>query len=337
MTQRLLISLVVIPGMLVGPPLLAGEGRTYVRVVGSNSLRPFADAVADRVGKSGKLKRPLVESTGTGGGIRLFCEGLGADHPDIANASRRMKETEYAFCQSRGVTNIVEVKIGYGGVVLAHSKQHPPMSLTRKHLFLALAKEVPDPLCPSCEHLVPNPVKRWKELDPTLPDRRIQVFGPPISSGTREVFTEAVMQAGCEALPLIGAGKEPRELCEAIRDDGAYREGSGNTIVKKLRTNPDAIGIMAYNLFHKHAKELDSVRIEGFTPEPRSIASHQYPLTRPLFFYLKGQHIGKVSGLEHYIAEFTSEKAWGDKGYLVPIGLIPMSEGERRAYAPESL
>ncbi|MGH8604531.1 MAG: substrate-binding domain-containing protein, partial [Gammaproteobacteria bacterium] len=249
-------------------------------------------------------------------------------------ASRRMKKTEYAFCHSRGVTNIVEVKIGYGGVVLAHSKQHPPMSLTRKHLFLALAKEVPDPLCPSCEHLVPNPVKRWKELDPTLPDVRIQVFGPPVSSGTREVFAESVMHAGCEALLLIGARKELRELCEAIRDDGAYREGSGDTIIKKLRAHPDTIGIIAYNLFHMHAKELDPVRIEGFNPEPRSIAAQEYPLTRPLFFYLKGQHIGKVSGLEQYVAEFTSEKAWGDKGYLVPIGLIPMSKGERKAYTP---
>ncbi|MGH8608610.1 MAG: substrate-binding domain-containing protein [Gammaproteobacteria bacterium] len=182
---------------------LAVELRGYVRMVGSSSIRPFADAVADRIGKSGKLKRPLVESTGTGGGIKLFCEGVGADHPDIVNASRRIKKTEYAFCESRGVTHIIEVKIGYGGVVLAHSKQPNPMSLTRRELFLALAKGVPDFSCPSCEQIVPNPFKRWIELKPNLPDLRIQVFGPPISSGTREVFAEAVMQVGCEDFPLI--------------------------------------------------------------------------------------------------------------------------------------
>lgn len=336
MIHRLIISLVVILGTPVGPAS-AAEGRTYVRVVGSSSIRPLADAVADRVGKSGKHKRPLVEATGTGGGIRLFCEGLGADYPDIANASRRMKDTERAFCRSRGVTKVVEVKIGYGGVVLAHSKQHPPMSLTRKHLFLALAKEVPDPLCPSCTQLVPNRVTRWKELDPTLPDLRIKVLGPPISSGTREVFSEAVMLAGCEALPGIEAQKEKEELCEAMREDGAYLEASGETIVRKLRSDADAIGIIAYSLLHKYAEDLDTVRIEGSTPDARSIASHEYPLSRPLFFYLKEQHIGKVSGLEQYVTEFTSEKAWGDKGYLVPIGLIPLSKSDRIASAPENL
>ncbi len=336
MTHRLFVWLFVILAALTAQASLAAELRGYVRVVGSSSIRPFADAVANRAAKSGKLKRPLVESTGTGGGIKLFCEGVGADHPDIVNASRRIKKTEYAFCESRGVTHIIEVKIGYGGVVLAHSKQADPMSLTRRELFLALAKEVLDPPCPGCEQIVANPFKRWIELNPKLPDLRIQVFGPPISSGTREVFAEAVMQVGCEDFPLIATRKEPRDLCQAMRDDGAYTEGSADTIVKKVRANPHAIGIIAYNLFHKHAKELDAARIEGFAPHPQSIASHGYPLSRPLFFYLKGQHIGKVLGLAQYVAEFTSEKAWGDRGYLTAIGLIPMPASERRTYAHDA-
>jgi len=335
-THRLLVWVFVIPAVLTAQVSLAAERRGYVRVVGSSSIRPFADAVADRVAKNGKLKRPLVESTGTAGGIKLFCEGVGADHPDIVNASRRIKKTEYAFCESRGVTHIIEVKIGYGGVVLAHSKQPNPLSLTRRELFLALAKKVPDPPCPSCEQIVPNPFKRWIDLKPKLPDLRIQVFGPPISSGTREVFAEAVMQVGCEDFPLIAARKERRDLCQTLRDDGAYTEGSGDTIMKRVLANPGALGIVAYNLFHKHARELDAARIEGFAPDRQSIGSHKYPLSRPLFFYLKEQHIGKVSGLTQYIAEFTSEKAWGDRGYLTAIGLISMPPSERKTYAHDA-
>lgn len=339
--RLLFISIILILPLIGGKAVSADELRSYVRVVGSSTIRAFADAVADRVAKSGRIKRPLVESTGTAGGIVLFCEGVGAEYPDVANASRRISQSEFASCQSSGVTNIVEVKIGYGGVVLAHSHKHTPFPLARRELFLALANEVPDPGCPSCETLVPNPYKRWKEINPALPDMKIQVFGPSISSGTCDVFTEAVMSVGCGSFTAIAAKEQQRvnlpSACENVRDDGTYREAGGETLVKNLATNPDAVGIMGYDLFHQHARELNAISIEDVAPSQQSIASHRYAFGLPLFFYLKGEHVGKVAGLAQYTAEFTSEKAWGDKGYLAAIGLIPMSANERKAYAKDAV
>ncbi len=314
----------------------AADLRGYTRIVGSHSIRPFADAVADKLAKAGKVKRPWVESTGTRGGIKLFCEGTGANVPDIVNASRRMERRELEYCRASGVKDIVEVKIGYGAVTLARAKDQEPLRLTRKALYLALAKEIPDPACTGCEAFVRNPYRSWKEVDPTLPDARIEVLGPPEGSGTREVFSELVMEVGCMAFPATLAFKDRDaarfdKLCRTIREDGVYVRS--DRLAAEVGARPGALGIMAYNEFFSDTRKLDAVAIDGVTPSADSIKSQEYPVSRTLYFYVKGKRVGKVAGLAQYIAEFTDDRAWGDEGYLVQKGLIPLPPAERKAVA----
>ncbi|MGX2042020.1 substrate-binding domain-containing protein [Methylocaldum sp. MU1018] len=321
-------------------PLSAAEVRGFVHVNGSNTVRPFADAVADQVGKSGKIKRPWVESNSTSGGIQLFCEPESGESPDIVNASRPMKKSEFEACQASGVKNIVEVKIGYGGIVLAHSAKGPALDITRKELFLALGKKVPDPKCKNCDTLVPNPYKTWKEINPSLPDIKIEVIAPPFSSGVRELFEEAVSRAGCESFPFIAAWKEThklkyKETCFSARTDGVYVEESGDAAVGMLARHPGMLGFVTYKQYASNIGRLAAVRIDGAAPSPESIAENRYPIARPLFFYLKADRVGKVKGLQQYLAEFTGEKAWGEKGYLASLGLVPMSAVERKLYAAD--
>jgi phosphate transport system substrate-binding protein len=312
-----------------------------VHINGSNTVRPLADAVADRVSKSGKAKRPWVESNSTSGGIQLFCEPENGESPDIVNASRPMKKSEFEACQDSGIKNIVEVKFGYGGMVFAHSKKQPPLDVSRKELFLALAKNVPDPKCKNCDTLVPNPYKSWKEINPSLPDLKIEVIAPPFSSGTRELFEESVSRAGCESFPFIAAWKDTqkakyKEACFTARKDGAIVEESGDVAVSMLAKNPNLLGFIPYDQFIQNGERLNGARIDGVAPSAESIASLQYPIARPLYFYLKADHVGKVPGLAQYVAEFTSEKAWGDKGYLTSKGLVAMSQAERKNYAADA-
>ncbi len=323
---------------IVLQPVWAADLRGYLHVVGSHSIRPFADAVADKLAKSKKVKRPWVESTGTRGGIKLFCEGSGADTPDIVNASRRMERREFDFCRRTGVKDIVEVKIGYGAVTLARLKKQEPLRLTRKALYLALAKEIPDPACTGCETFVRNPFRTWKEVDPVLPDVEIEVLGPPEGSATREVFAELVMEGGCVGFPAASALKDRDaarfdRLCRTIREDGVYGQENPDKLAEKLAARPGAIAIMAYHQYFTHSKMLDAASIEGVTPSTDSVTSQQYPISRTLYFYVKGDRVGKVPGLAQYIAEFTDDRAWGDKGYLVAKGLIPLAATERKAVA----
>ncbi|MGH8558385.1 MAG: PstS family phosphate ABC transporter substrate-binding protein [Methylococcales bacterium] len=315
-----------------------GEARDYVSIVGSSTVYPFATVVAEQFGKSSSFKTPKIESTGTGGGLKLFCSGLGVEHPDIANASRRIKKSEYDTCQANGVTNIVEVKIGYDGIALARAKAAPILELSSKDIFLALAKEVPDPN--GGETLVPNPYMTWKQVNESLPDSKIEVLGPPPTSGTRDAFVELAMEGGCKSFEWIKSIKEKDEdefkrICHTIREDGAFIEAgeNDNLIVQKLEANSNAVGIFGFSFLDQNSDKVAASKIDGVSPEFASIADGSYPVSRPLYFYAKKSHIGVIPGLQEYMSEFVSEKAIGEEGYLSDRGLIPMPKQERDEFS----
>ena len=319
----------------------AQSARDYISIVGSSTVYPFSTTVAEQFGKThSKFKTPKVESTGTGGGFKLFCSGVGVQYPDISNASRKIKSSEVESCAKNGVTDIVEVKIGYDGIVIASSKKAQAMALTRKDLWLALAKEVPEA---STGKLVANPFKTWKDVDPKLPDRKIEVLGPPPTSGTRDAFVELVMDEGCKDFPAIQAleksdPKQAKAACGAIREDGAYIEAgeNDNLIVNKLVSNPNALGIFGFSFLEENLDKIQGETVDGMAPDFENIASGKYPVSRPLFFYVKKAHIEVIPGLKEYITEFTSEKAAGDEGYLSNKGLIPLPSAERKQVADDA-
>ena len=312
--------------------------RDYISIVGSSTVYPFATVVAERFGNATKYSTPKIESTGSGGGMKLFCAGLGAEHPDITNASRRMKASEFEMCKKNGVTNIVEVLIGYDGIVLANSNKAEPMSLTRKDIYLALGKQVPNP--DGSETLVANPYKTWKEVNPALPNVKIEVLGPPPTSGTRDAFAELALEGGAKSFPWIAAMKSQdktkyKAVTRSVRKDGAYIEAgeNDNLIVQKLNANPKALGIFGFSFLEQNSDKVQGSVIEGQEPTFETIADKSYPVSRPLYFYVKKDHIDVIPGIKQYLAEFTSEKAWGEEGYLADKGMIPMGTGKRREMA----
>jgi phosphate transport system substrate-binding protein len=310
--------------------------RDTINIVGSSTVFPFSTTVAETFGRSSGFKTPKVESTGTGGGMKLFCAGVGVDHPDITNASRPMKATEFEACQDKGVKDITEVKIGFDGIVLAESKAGQSMDLTLKDIFTALAKEVPD----ASGKLVPNPNKTWKDVNPALPDEKIEVLGPPPTSGTRDAFSELAMEGGCSAYESIKALKKSDEkkhkaVCQGIREDGAYIEAgeNDNLIVQKLVANPKAIGIFGFSFLDQNTDKIQGLKIGGVEPTYETISSGAYPISRSIYFYVKNAHVGTIPGIKEYIAEFTADKAWGPEGYLADKGLIALPDAERAAVA----
>jgi phosphate transport system substrate-binding protein len=314
--------------------------RDYISIVGSSTVYPFATVVAEQFGKTTRFKTPKIESTGSGGGLKLFCAGVGVEYPDITNASRRIKKSEQEMCAKNGVTDVVEVKIGYDGIVLANSKAAPQLKLSRKDIFLAVAKEVPDPQDPASGKLVENPYQTWKDVNPALPNVKIEVLGPPPTSGTRDAFAELAMEGGCKKIDWIKAMKKSdkkayKAVCHTVREDGAYVEAgeNDNLIVQKLETNPNAFGIFGFSFLDQNADKLQGSNIDGMDPTFDNIAAGDYPVSRPLFFYVKKAHVGAVPGIAEYLAEFTSDKAWGEDGYLADKGLIPMPEAERSQFA----
>jgi phosphate transport system substrate-binding protein len=340
-TRTLLLAM----GLVAVAPLQAASGaRDSISIVGSSTVYPFSAAVAEQYGKSGKFKTPKVEATGTGGGIKLFCGGVGPKFPDIANASRKMKKSEYDACQKAGVKDIVEVKIGFDGIVVAQSKKSTnALPLTRKEIFLALAKQVPDPKNPEGGNLVDNPYKNWNEINPALPATKIEVLGPPPSSGTRDAFAELALEGGCQEIPWIKAKKEKddawfKSTCMTVREDGAYVEAgeNDNLIVQKLEANPIAAGVFGYSFLAMNEDRLNASTVDGQAPTYEAIAEGKYPVSRPLFFYVKKGHIGVIPGIEEYVAEFTSEKAAGPEGYLADKGLIALPDAERKEVAKEA-
>jgi phosphate transport system substrate-binding protein len=320
----------------------AQAARDYIFIVGSSTVYPFATVVAENFGRISSFKTPKIESTGSGGGLKLFCSGVGVEHPDITNASRRIKSSEVELCANHGVKDIIEVKIGYDGIVLANDKSAPTFELSLQDIYLALAKQVPDPKNPSgtgVGSLVDNPYKTWKAVNPALPDIKIEVLGPPPTSGTRDAFVELAMEGGCKSIDWIKALKDDKNtyqaICHGIREDGAYVEAgeNDNLIVQKLQANPAALGIFGFSFLDQNADKLKGSIVGGVEPTFDDIASGSYPVSRSLYFYVKKAHIGVIPGVEGYLAEFTSEKAWGPDGYLADRGLIPMPEAERAEYA----
>ena len=308
--------------------------RDYISIVGSSTVYPFSTVVAERFGKSTDFRTPKVESTGSGGGLKLFCSGVGDATPDITNASRAIKGSEIKLCAKNGVTEIVEVKVGYDGIVLANTKAADRMELTRKDIFLALAKNVPNP--DGSETLVENPYKTWKDVNPALPNRKIEVLGPPPTSGTRDAFVELAMEGGCKKVPFIKAIKKQdkkkfKAICHGMREDGAYVEAgeNDNLIVQKLVANPKALGIFGFSFLEQNSDKVQGSKIDGKLPTFDAISEGDYPVSRSLFFYVKKAHVGVIPGIEEYLAEFTSERAMGEDGYLADKGMIPMMDEER--------
>jgi phosphate transport system substrate-binding protein len=312
---------------------LAQSARDSINIVGSSTVYPFTTTVAEQFGRGGKFKTPKVESTGTGGGIKLFCNGVGPQFPDVANASRRMRPAELATCQKNGVKDVVEIKVGYDGIVMAENKTGQTLSLTRKDVYLALAKNIPDPANPS--NLIPNPHTTWKDVNPKLPATKIEVLGPPPTSGTRDSFVELYLEAGCRTyvwLDNLRTQDEPsfKRKCDTIREDGAYVEAgeNDNLIVQKLSANPNAVGIFGFSFLEENMDKLKGAVVDNVTPTFESISSGKYPASRALFIYVKKQHVGVIPGINEFIAEYTSDKALGEEGYLADKGLIPPSKSE---------
>ncbi len=310
------------------------QSRDYISIVGSSTVYPFATAVAEQFGRSSSFKTPKIESTGSGGGMKLFCKGVGVEHPDITNASRRMKDSEFKTCKSNGVRDVIEVLIGSDGIVLANSKKSKQLSIGRKEIFLALAKEVPDPN--GGQKLVPNPYTMWSDIDPKFPNTKLEVLGPPPTSGTRDAFNELAMEGGCKKIDWISAMKKsdkPRykQVCHSIREDGPFIEAgeNDNLIVQKLEANPSAYGVFGFSFLDQNADKIQGSMVDGKAPTFENIADGAYPISRPLYFYVKKAHVGKVPGIKEYLSEFTSEKAWGPDGYLADKGMIPLPDGER--------
>ncbi|MEE9139934.1 MAG: PstS family phosphate ABC transporter substrate-binding protein [Alphaproteobacteria bacterium] len=328
-------ALAAVTALAVAASGAPAKARDQIRIVGSSTVFPFATAVAEKFGKTTDFKTPVVESTGSGGGFKLFCAGVGVRHPDITNASRRIKKSEMDNCANNAVFDVTEVKIGYDGIVIAKSKEAEPVELTLRQVFLALAKDVPAD--DKGENLVPNPLEKWSDIDPALPNAKIEVLGPPPTSGTRDAFVEIAMEGGCKTFPALKALKEKdekkyRAVCHAIREDGAFVEVGENDvlIVQKLVANPNALGIFGFSFLDQNRDRVRGSAIEGVEPEFETISDGSYPISRSMYFYVKNAHLGSIRGMKDYVAEFTSEKAWGPEGYLADKGLIPLADEERR-------
>jgi len=312
-------------------------GREYIEVVGSSTVYPFSTVVAETFGKKTKFKTPKIESTGSGGGFKLFCSGNGIDTPDITNSSRRIKSSEVEACAANGVEGITEVQVGFDGIAIANAKDGKTFNLSRKDLFMALAKDVPTD---KDGELVPNPYKTWKDVNADLPDIKIEVLGPPPTSGTRDAFAELALEGGCQQFAWIKAIKKTekdkyKSTCHSVREDGAYIEAgeNDNLIVQKLEKNPDALGVFGFSFLDQNSDKVKGASVDGVEISFEAIADGSYPVSRPLFFYVKNDHVGKVPGIAEFLAEFTSEEAWGDDGYLTEKGLIPLSKEKREEIA----
>lgn len=327
------------------------QSRGQIRIVGSSTVFPFATAVAEEFGRTTDFKTPIVEATGSGGGLKLFCSGIGTSYPDITNSSRRIKSTEVALCARNGVEQIVEVKIGYDGIVIAATKQAPEMQLSLRELFLALAAKVPAPGTEGgVGNMIDNPYNNWSDINPALPNRPIVVLGPPPTSGTRDAFNELALEAGCDTFAGMHALKESdaltyRSLCRSVREDGHYTEAgeNDNLIVQKLQTNPDAVGVFGFSFLDQNADVLHAYPVSTLPEEQKhdptfeEIADGNYPISRSLYFYVKKAHVGVIPGIREYLSEFTSDKASGEYGYLSDRGLIPLHDEDRIKFEQAAL
>ena len=310
----------------------AFAARDQIRIVGSSTVFPFVAAAAEQFGKDDAYRTPIVESTGTGGGLAMFCSGSGEDTPDMANASRAIKDSEIALCKKNGVTRIGELKIGYDGIVLANARDAALFKLTKAQLFLALAKQVPVK-----GKLVDNPYKHWRDIDKALPNLPIMIYGPPPTSGTRDAFVELVMEKGCEhfdEFTAFYADKDARKAaCVRVREDGGFIEAgeNDNLIVQKLVASPEALGIFGYNFLEQNAALVKANPINGAVPSIQSILDGSYKVARSLYVYVKLDHVGTIYGLKEFIQLLSSKAAIGHHGFLIVKGLLPLTEAEQEA------
>ncbi|TVV72824.1 substrate-binding domain-containing protein [Sphingomonas solaris] len=331
MTERNALALAA---ALAAVALVPGQAmaRTQIRAVGSSTVYPFATAVAERFARGNPgAGAPIIESTGTGAGMKLFCAGIGERFPDIENASRRIKPSELKLCAANGVTAITEVQVGLDGIALATSKRSPLAGVTTRDIYMALAKT---------PFGKPNKSKTWKDVNAKLPALPIRVYGPPPTSGTRDAFGELLMTPACETNAGIAALKSSDEakfkaICTAVREDGGYIEAgeNDNLIVQKLEANPGTLGLFGYSYLEANQDQLKGVTIDGVAPSYQTIASFRYPGARPLYLYVKDAHVGAIPAIRGYLAEFTRETTWGPQGYLVRRGLIASPDAVRNRSA----
>jgi phosphate transport system substrate-binding protein len=324
---RTLAAAGAIAAALATAPAL-GEARDTVHIVGSSTVYPFSSAVAERFGKGGKFRTPVVESTGTGGGFKLFCSGVGVDTPDINDASRPITDSEKAICTGAGVT-VSEFRIGYDGIVVAATKG-ASFDLTREQLYRAVAKTVP-----VGGKLVPNPYKNWNEIDPKLPKRPINVLGPAPNHGTRDAFVELVMDPSCEQFaPIKALAKDQMQrTCQTVREDGSWIDVAADyaVIMGKLKNDKNAVGVFTFSYVDQNRDKIQAAKVDGVAASLETISSGQYPISRPLFIYVKKAHVGVIPGLAEFVQEFVGDKAGGKEGYLVDKGLVPAPAKDLKA------
>jgi len=325
----LLAGLAALASLGFADPAAAQQARDQIRIVGSSTVYPFTTTVAERFAQSGGFKAPIVESTGTGGGMKLFCGGVGTQHPDMTNASRRITKAEFDACATNGVKDIVEMKVGYDGIAVALKKGTPDVNLKREDLWLALAAQVP-----VNGQMVANPYKTWKQVNASLPDWKIEVMGPPPTSGTRDSFVELVMDVGCKKFPEVNAiadAKAKATACAKIREDGAFIEAgeNDNLIVQRLASGqPGLMGVFGFSFLEENMDKLHGAKVDGVEPTFESISEGKYPVSRPLFVYAKKAHIGVVPGMKEFLTEYTSDRSMGQNGYLEKKGLVAMPKKE---------
>ncbi len=317
------------------------NSRDQIYVVGSSTVYPFATVVAETFGKKTEYKVPKIESTGSGGGMKLFCKGLGTNHPDITNASRRVKKGEFIKCQDNGI-DFVELKVGYDGIVIANSKKSPQLNVTKRQLFLALGKMIPEGNKEGGK-LVDNFNTKWSDIDPNLPNIKIEVLGPPPTSGTRDAFNELAIEGGCKTFPELKAIKKQdkkkyKALCRGIREDGAFIEAgeNDNLIVQKLTENENAFGVFGFSFLMENESIIQGSLVEGKAPTMENIADKSYGVSRPLYVYIKSAHVDIIPGIREFLNEFTHEDTWGPGGILEERGLIPMPTEERIKFSNDA-
>lgn len=309
------------------------QARDQIKIVGSSTVYPFSSAVAEELGATTKYPTPVVESTGSGGGMKLFCAGNGMDTPDITNASRRMKAKEVKLCTKNGVTDITEAVIGFDGIAFAQSKANKPFNVTKKQLLLAVAKEVPSK---DGKSLIANPYKKWSDIDASLPNREITIYGPPKSSGTRDAFEDMILKGQTKKMSVYTdiykkTGNKTYKKYKLIRTDGVYVPSgeNDNLIVSKLDKNREAFGIFGYSFLMENEDKVQGAKVNGVFPTPAAISSGEYPISRSLFFYIKNSHTSKVPAMNAYVDMFMSEDMIGPDGILGEIGLIALPDARR--------
>ncbi|MGQ0589324.1 MAG: substrate-binding domain-containing protein [Sphingosinicella sp.] len=306
-----------------------GGSRGQIRIVGSSTVYPFSVAVAERFAQANpSFGAPIVESTGTGGGMNLFCGGVGPQHPDISNASRRIKAGEIEQCNRNGVQQIIEVPVGIDGLALIESSGRPTgFQLTARDIYAALAAN---------PFGRPQTARTWREVNPALPDVPLRVYGPPPTSGTRDSFAELILDQGCDSDPAMEALKESdsdrhQQVCRQIREDGAYIEAgeNDNLLVQRVAENQGAIGVLGYSFLEENGERVRGIPIGGVSPTAETIQNFTYPGARRLYIYVKGEHLNAIPGLREFLTAFS--QGWGPGGYLTQRGMIPLPDNERQA------